>query len=451
MSYRTIPLSDMLVNRANDRHGELENETAAIGWLFSNHLGQMKKLAEDIVRSKGLYEPPLVYQEGSHFVVYDGNRRTTCLKLLADPKRAPNAELRDFFIKLRAEWTGAFTDRITCRVEADRDEIDEILYRRHTGSQGGVGQSTWDDRQKATFVNRTGKGGKLNVADEIETRLKAAGLLPNKGRIPRSNLNRLLSGEAFRNRVGISIAKGRFEFIRTEEASLKALARIADDLAQRRKTLDDVWDVDKKSGYLNELDKEGVLPTAADLLTSASTKSKLGKTVGSASAHLAGSATENSVSAGPSRVTKPSRRTTLILHQGYAIAWTGRLQRQRSIWEELQFKLDLDEHPNAIAVLCRVLLELSVDNYIKQTKLATTTENDALVKKLVACAEDLLARGKIEKRYLEVVRKARTMDAIVSVDTLNKYVHSPNLAPTGEHLCAIWDTLSELVVNCLNE
>ncbi|TAW80391.1 hypothetical protein ELI10_08825 [Rhizobium ruizarguesonis] len=339
-----------------------------------------------------------------------------------------------------------------CRVETDRDEIDEILYRRHTGSQGGVGQSTWDDRQKATFVNRTGKGGKLNVAEEIETRLRNAGLLPKKGRIPRSNLNRLLSGEVFRNRVGISTAKGRFEFIRTEEACLKALARIADDLAHRRKTLDDVWDVDKKSEYLNELDKEGVLPTAADLLTSGPLKSaKAVKTVGATTVPLASSAPGNVVSLGASRSSKPPRRTTLILHHDYGIAWTGRLQRQRSIWEELQFKLDLNEHPNAIAVLCRVLLELSVDNYIKQTKLATAAENDALVKKLVACAEDLNTRGKVDKRYVEVVRKARTMDAIVSVDTLNKYVHSSNLAPTGEHLCALWDTFSELVVNCLNE
>jgi hypothetical protein len=36
MSYRLLPLASLLVNRANDRHGELENETAAIAWLFAN-------------------------------------------------------------------------------------------------------------------------------------------------------------------------------------------------------------------------------------------------------------------------------------------------------------------------------------------------------------------------------------------------------------------------------
>lgn len=338
MSYKSIPLDKLLVNRENDRHGELENETTAIAWLFSNHLSQMKKLARDVVQAGGLYEPPLVYPDSSNFIVYDGNRRTTCLKLLANPKRAPDSDLQKFFADLRGHWRGNFPTTITCRVESDRDEIDEILFRRHTGSQGGVGQSNWNDRMKTTFVNRTGKGGKLNVADEIEERLKAANLLPKGKRIPRSNLNRLLSAEAFRSRVGISTAKGRFQFIRKEDVSLKALARIADDLAHRRITLDDVWDVDRKSEYLDKLESEGLLPTAADAIQKQS-KGSGGKSPKATSGKS------------QQKAQKPDRRTTLIPQVEYGVAWAGRLQRQRAIWEELQFKLELDEHPNAIAVL----------------------------------------------------------------------------------------------------
>lgn len=438
MSYKSISLDKLLVNRSNDRHGELENETTAIAWLFANHRSQMRKLARDVVAAGGLYEPPLVYPEGSDFIVFDGNRRTTCLKLLANPKRAPDADLQKFFSDLRGQWRGSFPTKIMCRVEADRDEIDEILFRRHTGSQGGVGQSNWDDRMKTTFVNRTGKGGKLNVADEIEERLKAAGLLPKGRRIPRSNLNRLLSAEAFRNRVGISTAKGRFQFIRTEAVALKALARIADDLAHRRITLDDVWDVDRKSEYLDGLESEGVLPTAADAIQS---PSKGGK----------GKSSKGGPAKPKPKAEKPDKRTTLIPQVEYGVAWAGRLQRHRAIWEELQFKLELEEHPNAIAVLCRVLLELSVDNYIKQSKITTVVENDALLKKLISAAENLHKDGKISKKYVEVIRKARTMDAIISVDTLNKYVHSSSLVPAADHLTALWDAFSELVVLCLNE
>ena len=104
MPYRHIPLSNLLVNRANDRHGELENETAAIAWLFYHHEPHMRNLAKDIAEAGRLYETPLVYPEGDGFTVFDGNRRVTCLKLLFDPRRAPTVELREFFEQLRATY-----------------------------------------------------------------------------------------------------------------------------------------------------------------------------------------------------------------------------------------------------------------------------------------------------------------------------------------------------------
>src|SRR6185437_7031776 len=80
MSYRSIPLSDLLVNRANDRHGELADESAAIAWLFNNREQHMKNLAKDLVETGEMFKPPLVSPERDKFIVFDGNRRVTCLK-----------------------------------------------------------------------------------------------------------------------------------------------------------------------------------------------------------------------------------------------------------------------------------------------------------------------------------------------------------------------------------
>jgi len=63
MKLRSIPLIDLQVNRANDRHGELENESSAIAWLFNTREAHMKNLAKDIVEQNGIYEPPLVSPE----------------------------------------------------------------------------------------------------------------------------------------------------------------------------------------------------------------------------------------------------------------------------------------------------------------------------------------------------------------------------------------------------
>lgn len=432
MAIRKIALTALSVNRANDRHGELENETAAIGWLFNYHEARMRNLTKDIVRQGGIYEYPLVSPEGSKYVVFDGNRRVTCLKLLDNPRRAPTTELQNFFRDQRSKWSGPFPKEIQCQVETDRDRIDEILFRRHTGSQNGVGQSNWDDRMKATFVARTGKGSGISVADEIENRLEEAHLLPTRRKIPRSTMNRLLSAEPFRNRLGFSINKGRFEFTHNESVALAAMARVADDLANRRIVLGHIWDVDGKRSYLDELEREGLLPTAQHTLSKS----------------LPSNPQPKPLKTKPSAQVKPTQRKTLIPQKDFGIAWPGRLQRHHQIWEELQFHLELARHPNAISVLFRVLLELSVENYIKQANLVVQ-DGDKLAARVLKVGRDLQENGKIDQKQMGVLSKFQHNDKLVSADTLNRYVHSANFAPSPEHLVSLWDSLSEFIVLCL--
>lgn len=429
MAIRNLPLISLEVNRANDRHGELENETAAIAWLFKEREQHMRNLARDIVERGEIYEIPLVSPNEDKFIVFDGNRRVTCLKLLADPRRAPTVELQDFFREQRSRWRGSFPENFQCQVEADRDRVDEILYRRHTGTQNGVGQSTWDDRMKATFVARTGKGNGPSIADEIEKRLTEAHLLPSRRKIPRSTLNRLLSAESFRGRVGVSMKGGQFKFTHDQAKSLDALARIANDLANRKVVLGNIWDVDGKEQYLNKLESEGVLPSASHAITTSGEVNLTSKT--------------NKLK--PTIKATPSVRKTLIPQKDFGINWPGRLQRHHQIWEELQFHLDLRNHSNAISVLLRVLIELALENYIREVGLSVH-ENDKLANRLEKAGSHLLAAGKIDGKQIEVIRKFKQGDKLISADTLNRYVHSPNFAPSPEHLMSMWDSLADVIV-----
>lgn len=440
MAFRSLPLSSLFVNRANDRHGELENETAAIAWLFNNRELHMRSLAKDIVAQGGVYDPPLVTPEDGKYLVFDGNRRVTCLKLLAAPRRAPTVELQKFFADLRQKWVGAFPQSITCQVEKDRDRVDDILYRRHTGAQGGVGQSTWDDRMKANFVGRTGKASGLHVADEIEKRLAAAQMWDGRKKIPRSNMNRLLSSEAYRNRLGFSVARGRFEFTHDDKVVLAALQRVADDLAAKKIVLGDIWDVAGKRHYLDQLDREGVLPTAAHVLSKPKPAAPSGKP-----------AAPTPAPPKPSPAPKPDPRVTLIPdYLGYAVTWSGEQQRLKAIWEELQFHLKLADHPNAIAVMFRVLVELSIENYIKDVKLATVHENDNLSKRAEKVVADLFAKKKIDKKYHDECKRLQNGDQLFSVATMNRWVHSSKFNPSPQHMTSMWDSLSEFVVLCIN-
>jgi hypothetical protein len=436
MKFQHLALSDLSINRANDRHGELENETAAIAWLFNNKEQHMKNLARDLVEQEEMYEPPLVSAGPSGYIVFDGNRRVTCMKLLANPSRAPTADLQKYFADLKANWKGEFPHSVLCQIETDRDRLDDILYRRHTGSQNGVGQSTWDDRMKSNFVQRTGKQSGVNVAEQIEAKLAAAQMLPGRRKIPRSTLNRLLSAEGFRNRVGITVRNGQVQFTHQEPHVLTALQRITDDLAHRRVVLGDIWDVDDKRAYLDQLQAEGVLPPSSTALAQGQSSQKKPRS----------SSTRNA----PSSSSKPLRRTTLIPDTPYSVIWSGRVHRQRAIWDELQFRLKLAEHPNAIAVLFRVLLELSVDNYLVQVSVQGVSQADKLAKKALRAAQDLEQKGKIDQKQLQLIQKFQNLDPLVSADTLNRYVHSAKFAPSPDHLTALWDSLSNFIVQCLS-
>lgn len=432
MDVKHIGLKSLVVNRANDRHGELETETDAIAWLFNEREQHMRHLTKDIVRCREVFELPLVSPDGEKFLVFDGNRRVTCLKMLDNPLRAPTEVLRDFFREQRANWSGEFPFGIDCQVEDDRDRIDEILFRRHTGSQGGVGQSTWDDRMKRNFVDRTGRSGAVTLADGIEELLSNEGLLPARRKIPRSTLNRLLSAEPLRNKVGISFKNNRFKVLGEKDEVVSVLARIANDLAERELVLGNIWDAKGKEAYLDKLNEEGILPVLQPKQH-----------------RFPGFSDVAALCEPRSPVPKQQERRTLITNKDYGVQWTGSLQRVSDIWGELQHRLFLDQHPNAISVMLRVLIELSVEHYIKVRSLPVQ-KSDKLSNKLEKVASDMFSVNLIEKKDLDRVKKFQNHHQMISTDTLNRYVHSYTLSPSRDQLTSIWDSVSDIVVLCLN-
>ena len=440
MLLKDIPLKDLQVNNANDRHGELVNPDAATSWLLQHRADHMRNLSKDIANSGGIYEPPLVHAENGEFTIYDGNRRVTCLKLLSNPTHAPTDSWRKFYTDLRGDWPGTFPSSIQCQIEVDKDRIDEILYRRHTGGQGGIGQSPWDASAKSNFVGRTGKKSKVNVGEEIENKLKVEGYLDSETKVPRSNLIRLLSSEGFRNRVGITVQKNHVEVTHDETKVMHALQRIVNDLVSKEITLDDIWSNQDKKEYLDILETEGVLPTATDSLT---IKKSL-KTLKPVTPKPSSSPPTSSPTP------QPKKRKTLIRNDiDYGVLPQAHTQRAMDVWTELQHNLDFSKHSNAISVLFRVLLEFSVENYIAQNPVSNVHAGDKLAKKFSKVLDHMLGAGVIDKKYHEGLKKFEQTEAVLSANTMNKYVHHKNFFPSDHHLQSMWDTLSDFIVICL--
>ena len=442
MELKNIGLNDLVVNRANDRHGEMMSEEAAIEWLLKHRAQHMRNLAKDIVEAGEIYEPPLVSPEDGKFTVYDGNRRTTTIKLLNEPQKAPSQDWAKFYAGQKKKWRGKFPTSLPCQIERDRERLDEILYRRHTGQQSGVGQSQWDPAAKFNFEKRTGKRTKINVAEEIENLLRKAGRLKPDERIPRSNLNRLLSAEQFRNRVGIALEGNKLVLTHREDTVVDALEKIAKDLMSKEVTLDDLWNNDDKRKYLNDLDEADVLPKPDAALSTKAPPTKKPK--------LEESKTKDESKAEPdAKAIEPETRRTLIRNIDYGFVQVQHNRRALDIFTELQHKLKFGEHDNAIAVLFRILLEISLEIYIEQKHLPDVHAGDKLSNKYSKALSHMVDNGYLEKKYADAIRKFEKSEALFSTNTLHAYVHNKDFFPSDHHLKTMWDTLDKFVSVCL--
>lgn len=426
MPYARLGIDDLTVNPANDRHGELANETSAIAELFRLREAHMKKLATDIVEEGVVYDPPLVLRDGNDMIVFDGNRRVTCLKLIQNPDLAPSQDLQRFFRELRGRWEGPLPDEIECQVETDREVVDSIIFRRHTGAQGGVGQSNWDDRAKHNFVERTGRGGRIDVAVQIENLLRERDRLPDQ-QLPRSTLNRLLSSEVFRNRVGVSVQDNQFTFTHEPDVTVEGLARIAEDLADRRVVLGDLWNNAGKTAYLNRLDVEGLLPTES---------------------HIIGVEDAPQPRRQPRRRGRPPmerRSQTIIDDQENEMPWRADQARIRAVWHELQ-TLDVNQFPNAISALLRILVELSTESLLRNADINLA---QGLAANFRRAATHLRDNNHIEAAYFDELERMRQHTELLSIPSMQRYVHSPQFAPLADELSTIWVRLRIYVIACL--
>lgn len=437
MTYKQIKWSDLVVNSSNDRHGDLQTEEQAIAWLFKTKEHHMKNLAKDIVEKYRVFEPPLVKPFKGKYLIFDGNRRITCLKLIIDPSKAPTAILRKFFTGFQTSHLFDTSYFVECRVETNQGVIDDILHRRHTGTQNGVGQSTWDDRMKLNFIERTGRGQSKTIADVLEKYLRSNDLLKKDIKIPRSTMNRLLSSEKIRNQVGISFKNNQIRIIGEVKDTQKILLRIVEDLAQKKIVLGDIWDNARKKVYLDK-----VLVSQND--DYCEVKSGTGENIKEVKPF------ENANDGSLKQIRAPNRQQHLIPKVDFNITWSNASQRHKSIWEELQFKLKLEEHPNAISVLFRVLIELSVNHYCEIFEVHSLMEKDKLKTKIRKVGEDMKVRGLINDDKLKNLKKLEQAENLISINTLNRYIHSYELSPSPVHLTAMWNNLSFFITICLN-
>jgi len=132
-------------------------------------------------------------------------------------------------------------------------------------------------------------------------------------------------------------------------------------------------------------------------------------------------------------------------------------KRLNNIYHELK-NISVDDFPNAVSVLFRVFLELSVDYLILKENLSVSikgskrTGDDALWGSLAAkigSVSDFFEKRKIfNKRELTPIRasiQSRKSLVEASIHTLHEYVHNHHFNPVSTDLKRTWDNYEKFI------
>lgn len=440
--YQDIGIAELRVNPENPRMiEELENEDDAINFLLSDIPERMKKLAQDIAEHGAVYDPPLICKDGAHWKVFDGNRRVSCVKLLLNPQIANDQAMQRFFEKLASNYKGRIPVKINCRIETDQVAINDILERRHAGGESGIGQMPWKPEEKANFYYREGLEHKPKFGTELSRLLQDKGVIKKGDRIKVSIFDRLLSSEGYRNMVGLTFKNRRLDFYANEKEALTALTRIVEDAKSGVINLNRAWANQDKSAYLDNLKNQGILPSkpSHDGKDSSGKKNEL-RDPGEEKPKV--------------KKDQPYARPHLI-PEGLIFKFVKNdgTARIRNVVAELQSDLYFSRHMNAIAVLFRVLIEMSVDYYVEIRSLTFSAKDKhgpSLATKFLACLEDMVQNGDLKDKDRKVLVKFSQPEQFLSADTFHAWVHHRLAHPVQTDLIAMWDQIQPFIMNCIH-
>lgn len=430
MNYADIPLARLVVNPDNDRHGPVGSEQDAVNWLFENHGDKMLSLANDIVSQGRVFDSPLVKKVDGRFVVFDGNRRVACLKILGNQVEAPGS-FASKFLKLRALLPLEPSATISCQLEQDQDLIDQIVSRRHNGTDGGRGQLRWDTRAKSNHARRVGGTNQYPIAEAVEEFLHEQGY-PHARDIKRSTLYRLISAKKRQKQFGIELAEnGSLKLKREPKLVLEAFTKVADDILDKELTLKNVLNSAGVEQYMTQLEQQKLVGPEVAIESEANNQEA------------------SAPGTKPNKTPQiPKLRDTLIPKHDFGIEWTQGQQKIRMVWQELQFVLKFSRSEIAIPILLRTLIELSTEHalqksgrQIKQSTLSTK------VKHIAQLLEDNGHFSKSEvtdlERLLGQTKSPRELKA------LHRAVHSQTALPAKNDLIAIWTAFEKYILLCI--
>ena len=404
---KLISISDLRINPNNPRFESVTNHNKALELMLEKKNSEIKKLAQDIIEH-GMFNPSknlmVIKSKNDKYTTLEGNRRVTAAILLHNPKKIKNQDLREFFQKLKDKFPNQIPNRIQCVVFEKEDNARHWIELEHTGKNNGVGVDPWDSEQQGRFRKKASR--QILIFDFADKN----GL--NRDSIDSTNLERLLFTPHVCEIIGVSFSGGKLSLEKSKSQVKANIKKVFSQMSKSSFKVGDIYKKEQREQWIDEI-------------------------LGTGSKNLSKNKTKTSA--------KSTSRKNLIPHDcDLPIS----ISKIRDIFLELRDDLNLNGSksvPNAVGVLFRVFLEVSIDHYLKEKMKVKLAQNMIIVKKINDVVQYMLDNNIATNDQIRGIRQSSTSPKtdILHIQRFHEYVHSGTIQPDPASLKIKWENVQE--------
>lgn len=445
------------------RHGQDQNDCISrILRDRDNFLNLLKDIA-----ANGLSPEHILVSKNPEgkWVVRDGNRRVTALKLLNRPTLAlPDNGLVTLISRIRDAHADNIPKKLNCLACDDENEISAYLERKHTGVNAGIGQKGWSALLKSLFNLHAGIADQNRRAAQLLLWAEEQGMHIDD-EYPITTLVRGLNADTLKL-IGFAIENDAIVPLVSLEKAFAMAERVINDIAEGKIHVKrDVEDgsIFTKAAQLKYFkavrDSFGDQPDApAPQPRAATSPAADAPQTTPPQATPATPQAESAPEPGPQRrqpnAAKPAWDRPCLFGRransapGFIIPESE--PKAISVVGELR-RVDPKNTPIACAMLLRYLLELSNEYYRRQNGLRIS-QQDSLHRSIANSSEHMKTANRIDPAEHDLIlRYTRDEESMLHVKTLQAYIHKPNFHPNAQAMNTFWDEIGSFVRACWAE
>jgi len=436
-SIEGVPITSLLINPDNPRFAKVSTQRDAINIMIKTYSKEVKNLGFDIIDyginpSELLIVAPSIADKG-FYIVLEGNRRTTALKLLHNPDLITDEKykaLKTKFKNMSKTFLQNPIERINCVVFLQPQDSMHWVKLRHTGQNSGIGLMPWNSQQVGRYdKDITGKpDAALQVIDFINKSPHIEDNLKSKlSKVPRTSLNRLLGDNNVRDLLGIDVIDGGLQTSLIEKELIKGLKKIIIDLLDETFTVRKIYTKKDREKYIETFTSRDI-PKKSLQNATWKLQTPLNASLSTRSQHKR----SNSIS--------KNRHTIIPINCIIKIA----PPKINMIYIELK-SLDCDKYPNSAAVLLRVFIELSMDLFNKNKNIPNISIDSDLANKITQVTKYFIDKKILKKSELRGISAAGYQPGTFLAATFNSFVHNETYSPISTDIKILWDNLQTFI------